>query len=176
MVAAVAKATGLRYANLRYFNAAGRAAPYLADTGEANLLPMVFQRLSRHEPPVIFGDTHPTPDGTCIRDFIHVADIASAHLAAARALSTGRVTALTANIGTGTGVSVREMVDTIREVTGTVDSSWAEPVVAPARPGDPPRVVASADRIRAELGWTAQRDVRDMVASAWAGFVGQRAR
>lgn len=176
MVAAVAEATGLRYAGLRYFNVAGSAAPQLSDTGESNLVPMVFRRLTDHQPPLIFGDAYPTPDGTCIRDFIHVADIASAHVAAAQALSAGRVTALTANIGTGTGVSVREMVETIREVTGTADHAWSEPVVAAARPGDPPRVVASADRIRAELGWTAQRDVGDMVASAWAGWVAQRGR
>jgi UDP-glucose 4-epimerase len=176
MVAAVARATGLRYVNLRYFNVAGSAAPALADTGESNLVPMVFRRLTDHEPPLIFGDTYPTPDGTCIRDFIHVADLASAHVAAAQAVSAGRTTALTANIGTGTGVSVREMVETIRDVAGTAGDDWSQPLVAAARPGDPPRVVASADRIRAELGWTAKRDVRDMVASAWAGWVAQRGR
>jgi UDP-glucose 4-epimerase len=176
MVAAVSRATGLRYANLRYFNVAGSDAPALADVGESNLVPMVFRRLANHEPPQIFGDDYPTPDGTCVRDFIHVADIASAHVSAAQALSSGRVTALTANIGTGTGVSVRDMVQTIREVTGTAPLAWSEPLVAAARPGDPPRVVASADRIRAELDWTAQRSVHDMVASAWEGWVSQQAR
>ena len=170
MVADVAAATGLRYANLRYFNVAGTADPALTDRGVSNLVPMVFQRLSRQQAPLVFGDTYPTPDGTCIRDFVHVADIATAHVAAARALGERSVTALTANIGRGQGVSVREMVDTIRAVTGTAGEAWAEPVVVPARAGDPARVVASADTIRAALGWEARHDVHDMVASAWAGW------
>ena len=170
LVADVATATGLRYASLRYFNVAGSAAPSMADTGESNLVPMVFRRLAERRAPLIFGADHPTPDGTCIRDFVHVSDIASAHVAAARGLADGRVTALTANIGRGDGVSVREMVDTIRDVTGTAGESWSDPVVVAARPGDPPRVVASAGRIRAELGWEARWGVRDMVASAWAGW------
>jgi UDP-glucose 4-epimerase len=170
MVADVAAATGLRYANLRYFNVAGTADPALTDRGVSNLVPMVFQRLSRQQAPLVFGDTYPTPDGTCIRDFVHVADIATAHVAAARALGESSVTALTANIGRGEGVSVREMVDTIRAVTGTAGEAWAEPVVVPARAGDPARVVASADTIRAALGWEARHDVHDMVASAWAGW------
>jgi UDP-glucose 4-epimerase len=170
LVADVATATGLRYASLRYFNVAGSAAPSMADTGESNLVPMVFRRLAERRAPLIFGADHPTPDGTCIRDFVHVSDIASAHVAAARGLADGRVTALTANIGRGDGVSVREMVETIRDVTGTAGESWSDPVVVAARPGDPPRVVASAGRIRAELGWEARWGVRDMVASAWAGW------
>jgi UDP-glucose 4-epimerase len=170
MVSDVADATGLRYVALRYFNVAGSAAPSRADTGESNLVPMVFRRLADRRAPLIFGADHPTPDGTCIRDFVHVSDIASAHVAAACGLSEGRVTALTANIGRGEGVSVREMVETIRDVTGTAGESWSEPVVVAARQGDPPRVVASAARIRAELGWQARWGVRDMVESAWAGW------
>lgn len=170
MVKDVARAHGLRYANLRYFNVAGSAAPELADRGVSNLVPMVFQQLSRHLPPRIFGDDYATPDGTCIRDFIHVADIASAHAAAARRLADGGVTALTANIGRGEGVSVREMVETIRTVTGTVDEAWSEPVVEPRRPGDPARVVASAETIREALSWSASWGVEDMVRSAWEGW------
>jgi UDP-glucose 4-epimerase len=170
MVAEVAAATGLRHASLRYFNVAGTAAPGLTDRGVSNLVPMVFQRLSRRQSPVVFGDTHPTPDGTCVRDFVHVADVATAHVAAARALAGGTVDALTANVGRGEGVSVREMVDTIRAVTGTAGEAWAEPVVAPPRAGDPPRVVAAADTARAVLGWEARHDVRDMVTSAWDGW------
>ncbi|HEY4625457.1 MAG TPA: UDP-glucose 4-epimerase GalE [Blastococcus sp.] len=174
MIEEVAAATGLRYANLRYFNVAGAADPALTDRGVSNLVPMVFQRLTQRQAPLVFGDTHPTPDGTCIRDFIHVADIATAHVAAARALDEGAVTALTANIGRGEGVSVRQMVDTIRAVTGTADVAWAEPVVAPPRPGDPARVVASADTICTVLGWEARHDIREMVASAWAGWTATR--
>ena len=136
----------------------------------ANLVPMVFQRLTARQSPMVFGDDFDTPDGTCIRDFIHVADIASAHVAAARGLAEGRVTELVANIGRGEGVSVREMIGTIREVTGTADEPWSAPVVTARRAGDPARVVASADRIHDVLGWQAERDLQDMVSSAWAGW------
>ena len=169
MVAEVAAVTGLRYVTLRYFNVAGAADPALCDRGVSNLVPMVFQRLAAGLPPRIFGDDYDTPDGTCVRDFIHVADVASAHVAAARALAEGRADALTVNIGRGQGVSVREMIATIREVTGTAGENWSEPVVEPRRPGDPARVVASADAIRDALGWRAGFGVEEMVASAWRG-------
>jgi UDP-glucose 4-epimerase len=170
MVADVARATGLRYAALRYFNVAGAARPEHADRGVSNLVPMVFRRLSAGQAPVIFGDDFPTTDGTCIRDFIHVSDIASAHVAAARALADGRLDAFTANVGRGEGVSVREMIAAIREVTGTAHEDWAEPVVGARRAGDPPRVVAAADTIRAALEWTARHGLEDMVSSAWDGW------
>ncbi len=175
MLADVAVATGLRHVALRYFNVAGAADPSLADRGAANLVPLVFRQLDRHLPPQVFGDDYDTPDGTCIRDFVHVADIATAHVAAAAALVDGRVRALTANIGRGDGVSVREMVEMIRRVTGTEDESWAEPVVVPRRAGDPARVVASAELIGRELGWTASHGIGEMVASAWAGWQVQAA-
>jgi UDP-glucose 4-epimerase len=170
MLADVARATGLRYAALRYFNVAGAARPELADRGEANLVPMVFRRIDQHQAPMIFGDDFPTSDGTCVRDFVHVADIASAHLATARALAAGRLDRLTANVGRGEGVSVHEMISEIRTVTGTTGDGWAEPAVMARRAGDPPRVVASADAIREALGWTARFGLRDMVASAWDGW------
>ena len=170
MIRDVAAATGLRYANLRYFNVAGTADPALTDRGVSNLVPMVFDRLDRKQAPRIFGDDYDTPDGTCIRDFIHVADVASAHVAAAAALSTQRIDDLTVNIGRGEGVSVREMVTTIRAVTGTAAEVWSEPVVGPRRAGDAARVVASADAIRAALGWRARHGVEEMVASAWSGW------
>ncbi|RFU21291.1 UDP-glucose 4-epimerase GalE [Geodermatophilus marinus] len=170
VVEALARATGLRYAHLRYFNVAGCARPELADRGRSNLVPMVFEQLVAGRPPRVFGDDHPTPDGTCVRDFVHVADVASAHVAVAQALRDGRTAALTANIGRGEGVSVREVVEIIRAVTGTADAPWAEPVVEPRRAGDPPRVVASADLLRDRLGWRARHDVEEMVRSAWAGW------
>ncbi len=136
---------------------------------------MVFERLDAGEAPRIFGDDYPTPDGTCIRDYIHVADIADAHVAAARALAAageaGETATLTLNIGRGEGVSVREMVNLINEITG----HDVEPVVTPRRPGDPARVVASAERIGTELGWKAQHDVRSMISSAWEGWGANRA-
>lgn len=170
LVADVAAATGLRYACLRYFNVAGCATPALADRGVNNLVPMVFQRLAQRQAPFIFGGDYPTPDGTCIRDFVHVADIASAHVAAAAALGDGGLSSLIANIGRGEGVSVREMVATIRDVTGTAGEEWSAPAVVDRRPGDPARVVASADVLRRTLDWTSRFGVREMVESAWAGW------
>jgi UDP-glucose 4-epimerase len=176
MVEEVFAATGLRYVNLRYFNVAGAATPLLTDRGISNLVPMVFERLEHRQAPRVFGDDYDTPDGTCIRDFIHVADVASAHVAAAQALADGRVDALTANIGRGEGVSVQDMITTIRRVTATADQEWSEPVVEPRRAGDPARVVAAADRIRDALGWQARYGVEEMVASAWAGWTARAAR
>ncbi|MCL7425947.1 UDP-glucose 4-epimerase GalE [Streptomyces sp. YS415] len=166
LVRAAGRAHGISTVCLRYFNVAGAAAPELADTGVFNIVPMVFDRLTRDEAPRIFGDDYPTPDGTCIRDYIHVADLAEAHLAAARRL-TGLSGDLTVNIGRGEGVSVRELIDVIGEVTGDA----RPPVVEDRRPGDAPRAVASAARAAEELGWTARRSVREMVDSAWRGWL-----
>lgn len=169
MVRAAGRAHGLSTASLRYFNVAGAASPRLADTGVFNLIPMVFEKLTEGSAPVVFGDDYATGDGTCVRDFIHVDDIASAHVAAARVLADRAPGSdITVNIGRGTGVSVREMIRLIGEVTGYGPA--AEPVVAPRRPGDPAKVVASADRIRDELGWSARHELRDMVVSAWDGW------
>jgi UDP-glucose 4-epimerase len=171
LIRAAAVAHGIRSVSLRYFNVAGAACPELADTGVFNLIPMVFEKLEAAEPPRIFGDDYRTPDGTCIRDYIHVEDIASAHLAAARRLgeSEGEMgeMALTLNIGRGQGVSVREMVERILKTT---DKEGLTAEVTARRPGDPARVVASADRIREELGWSAQYGVDEMIESAWQGW------
>lgn len=167
MVEAVGKAHGMATACMRYFNVAGAASPELGDPGVFNLVPMVFERLDADTSPLIFGDDYATPDGTCVRDYIHVADIASAHVAAARKLVADPDARLILNIGKGEGVSVAEMIDVIRDVSGRQDIK-AE--VAPRRAGDPARVVASADRISTELDWEARHDVRDMVESAWAGW------
>ncbi|MGP3983267.1 UDP-glucose 4-epimerase GalE [Streptomyces sp. KR80] len=168
LVRATGRAHGIATACLRYFNVAGAATPELADTGVFNLIPMVFEKLTAGEPPRIFGDDYPTPDGTCIRDYIHVEDLADAHLAAARRLAEEDWTGdLTVNIGRGEGVSVREMTALIAEITGYTD---LVPQVTPRRPGDPARVVAAAALIAKELGWTAHHDVRDMIRSAWDGW------
>ncbi|MGW3863096.1 UDP-glucose 4-epimerase GalE [Streptomyces sp. NPDC005047] len=168
LINAAARAHGIRAASLRYFNVAGAAAPELSDTGVFNLIPMVFERLEAGDAPRVFGDDYATPDGTCVRDYIHVEDIASAHLAAARRLADApEGTALTLNVGRGEGSSVREMVDRILKVTGRQD---AAPRVSPRRPGDAARVVASADRAREELGWTARHDLDAMIESAWQGW------
>ncbi|MFF4655191.1 UDP-glucose 4-epimerase GalE [Streptomyces sp. NPDC001381] len=167
LVRATGRATGLATASLRYFNVAGAAAPELADTGVFNLIPMVFEKLTENAPPRIFGDDYPTPDGTCVRDYIHVVDLAEAHVAAAHALRSSPGRDLTLNIGRGEGVSVREMIDRVNAVTGR----HRPPTIAPRRPGDPARVVASADRIATELTWKARHDVQDMITSAWQGWL-----
>ncbi|MFD5798882.1 UDP-glucose 4-epimerase GalE [Streptomyces diastatochromogenes] len=167
LVRAAGRAHGISTVCLRYFNVAGAAAPELSDTGVFNIVPMVFDRLTRDEAPRIFGADYPTPDGTCIRDYIHVADLAEAHLAAARRLSDGDSTGdLTLNIGRGEGVSVRELITVIGEVTG----DRRPPLVEGRRPGDAPRAVASAERAAETLGWRARRGVREMVESAWQGW------
>jgi UDP-glucose 4-epimerase len=165
----ISAATGLRVISLRYFNVAGAARPELGDPGVFNLIPMAFERIVAGEPPRIFGDDYPTADGTCIRDYIHVADIADAHVAALEHLVSGSgdgASYRVYNIGRGEGSSVREVLQTVAKVTG----SDVEPVVVDRRPGDPARVVASADRISSELGWQASYDLEDMVASAWAAW------
>lgn len=168
LVRAAGRAHGIATVSLRYFNVAGAEAPELADRGAANLVPMVFQRLTEGRAPEVFGGDYPTPDGSCVRDYIHVGDVASAHLAAARRLAgDGPGGELTVNLGRGEGVSVLEMIDRIRRITGHTE---AAPVVSGRRPGDPARVVASAELARKELGWTATRTVDEMIASAWTGW------
>jgi UDP-glucose 4-epimerase len=171
LVRAAGRAHGMATACLRYFNVAGAAEPALADTGVYNIVPMVLDRLTRGEAPRIFGDDYPTPDGTCVRDYIHVADLAEAHLAATRRLSSATSASpagdLTLNIGRGEGVSVRELITLIGEVTGDTTPALVEP----RRPGDAPRAVASAARAARELDWRARRGVREMVESAWQGWL-----
>jgi UDP-glucose 4-epimerase len=159
------RAYGMRAMNLRYFNVAGAASAELGDVGVFNLVPMVFERLQAGERPRVFGADYPTPDGTCVRDYVHVADIADAHLAAARALDSGAPGA-TYNIGRGEGSSVLDVLQVVGDVTGR-DTT---PEVVERRPGDPARIVAAVDRIKDGLGFTAQHDLRSMVGSAWAGW------
>ena len=164
----VAAATGLRVIALRYFNVAGAATPELGDPGIFNLVPMVFRELANGAPPKVFGNDYPTPDGTCIRDYIHVCDIADAHVAALQQLAAGDVDDAfrVYNIGRGSGSSVLEVIDVIGQVTG-LDVT---PQFVDRRPGDPARVVASVDRIAKDLGWSSRFDLEDMVSSAWAGW------
>ena len=159
------RAYGMRAMSLRYFNVAGAASPELGDVGVFNLIPMVFERLEAAERPRVFGGDYDTPDGTCVRDYVHVADIADAHLAAAQALEGGAAGA-TYNVGRGEGSSVLDVLRVVGEVTGR-DTT---PDVVARRPGDPARIVASVERIRTGLGFSAQHDLHSMVESAWAGW------
>jgi UDP-glucose 4-epimerase len=156
---------GMRYAALRYFNACGALSPGLGEDHdpETHLIPLVLQvALGQREQVTIFGDDYDTPDGTCIRDYVHVADLADAHIRALHALDGG---SRTYNLGSGTGFSVREVIDTCRAVTGHAIPA----TVGPRRPGDPAVLVASSERIRGELGWSPKYDdLRTIVESAWA--------
>lgn len=163
---AAGTAWGLQAVNLRYFNVAGAARPELADPGATNLIPMVFECLDRDEPPRIFGDDYATPDGTCVRDFIDVRDLAEAHIAALGYLTGPMAYGDVFNVGTGNGLTVAQVVQSILHTTGAT----LAPIVEPRRPGDPAAVVADVDLIRAALGWKAERGIDAMVRSAWQGW------
>lgn len=155
---------GMKYASLRYFNVAGA----LPDRGEAHepethIIPLILDvALGRREKILIFGDDYPTPDGTCIRDYIHVVDLAEAHMLALGALDT--TDRLILNLGNGEGFSVKQVIETARRVTG-------KPIPAEVRPrraGDPARLVASSAKAKEVLGWQPKHaDLDDIVASAW---------
>jgi UDP-glucose 4-epimerase len=158
----VARISDLQYVSLRYFNVAGAGSPELGDTGVFNLIPLIFRALSTGARPQVFGDDYDTRDGSCIRDYIHVTDLADAHVAAADRLEDGPVQQIY-NVGRGEGVTVKEVMAAAREVTG-LDFEYE---VVGRRPGDPARIVAVPDKIHRELGWSASHDLHDMVRSAW---------
>ena len=157
------RAHGFRHTSLRYFNVVGSGRPDLYDRSPHNLFPLVFDALVEGRTPAIFGEDYPTPDGTCVRDYVHVADLARTHVVAARKLLAGEPLEPVYNLGSGAGVSVRQIMDTIRDVTG-IDF---EPEVRERRPGDPARIVASSDLAARDLDWEMTHDLRSMVASAW---------
>ena len=155
---------GLRYACLRYFNAAGAAGEQGEDhQPESHLIPLALQvALGVRKNVAIFGTDYPTPDGTCVRDYVHVSDLAAAHLLVLEALK--EKSQLIYNLGNGQGFSVREVIDTVRKVTG-----HAIPALeSPRRPGDPVALVASSEKIKRELGWKPEyTNLESIVRSAW---------
>jgi len=163
LVSACSRAFGLRAVSLRYFNVGGAGSPALADRGANNLIPMVFERLRNGRPPQIFGDDYPTPDGTCVRDYVHVLDLADAHVAALDHVAHAEAGNEVFNVGTGSGASVREVIRIVGEVTGLA----MHPEVLGRRVGDPAWVVASPARINEVVGWTATRSIESIVESAW---------
>ena len=155
---------GLRFAALRYFNACG-ALPNRGEAHqpESHLIPLVLRvALGQSDAINIFGTDYPTPDGTCIRDYIHIADLVDAHLLALDGL--GERDRMVYNLGSGQGYSVRDVIETARQVTGRLIPSLERP----RRPGDSARLVASSDKIKRELGWKPQHDdLREIIESAW---------
>jgi UDP-glucose 4-epimerase len=164
MVSNAAKAWGLRGVNLRYFNVAGAGWSDLADTAEMNLVPIVFAKLAAGEKPIVFGDDYATDDGSCVRDYVHVLDIAEAHLAALEYTDLEVREFETFNVGTGVGSSVFEVIDAIRKVSG----KHFDIEVKPRRAGDPPFLCADVSRIKNTLGWKAKSGLSEIIQSAWS--------
>jgi UDP-glucose 4-epimerase len=164
LVADAARAHGFRHTSLRYFNVVGSAAPTLRDTSPYNLFPLVIDALRNGEDPVIHGDDYPTRDGTCVRDYIHVGDVADAHVVAATKLAAGEPLAPIYNLGSGEGITVREIMTAFADVTGRPFA----PGVQPRRLGDPATIVASGELARRDLDWRMRHSIRAMVESAWA--------
>jgi UDP-glucose 4-epimerase len=166
----VARVSDLVATSLRYFNVVGSGYPEVYDTSPHNLFPLVLKALTSGGTPQVRGVDYPTPDGSCVRDYVHVHDIALAHVAAAQALEAGRPLEPVYNLGSGNGLSVLQIMDSVRRVTG-IDF---RPEITDRRPGDPARIVASGELAARDLGWTNRHDVDDMVASAWSAW--QRAQ
>ncbi|MGY4718668.1 UDP-glucose 4-epimerase GalE [Naumannella huperziae] len=164
LLADAARATGLQHTSLRYFNVVGSGTPEIHDASPHNLFPKVFEALLAGRTPMINGDDYPTPDGTAVRDYLHVADLAQAHVVAAQRLAAGDQLEPVYNLGSGTGSSVREIMTAMARGTG-IDFT---PEIAPRRPGDPARIVASGQLAARDLGWKMRHTLDDMVASAWA--------
>ncbi|SEB00256.1 UDP-glucose 4-epimerase GalE [Leifsonia sp. 21MFCrub1.1] len=156
-------AADLRHTSLRYFNVVGSGDPSLRDTSPHNLFPLVFDALVAGRTPRINGDDYPTPDGTCVRDYIHVADLAVSHVAAAKRLDAHDTIEPVYNLGSGDGVSVGQIMATVAEVAGIAFT----PEVGPRRAGDPARIVASGELASRDLDWKMRHSLEDMVRSAW---------
>lgn len=160
---AVRARPALRAVCLRYFNVVGSGTDEVYDSSPHNLFPLVIEALLAGKTPHINGDDYATPDGTCVRDYVHVHDLALAHVTAAERLTAGAPVDAAYNLGSGSGVSVAEIMTAIADVTGIQFT----PEVAPRRAGDPPRIVANGDRAARDLDWAMRHTLTDMVASAW---------
>lgn len=165
LIADVAKARpGFTGVSLRYFNVVGSATDAVYDASPHNLFPLVIEALLAGRTPRINGVDYPTPDGTCVRDYVHVGDLADTHVAAAQALLASRALKPAYNLGSGTGLSVRQIMDAMAEVSGVAFT----PEIAPRRPGDPARIVADGSAAAADLGWKMSYSLAQMVSSAWS--------
>jgi UDP-glucose 4-epimerase len=162
----VARIGPLGHTSLRYFNVVGSGYEDVYDTSPHNLFPLVLKALTSGETPQVRGVDYPTPDGSCVRDYVHVQDIALAHVAAAGALEAGRPLEPVYNLGSGQGLSVLQIMDAVRRVTGIAFT----PEITGRRPGDPARIVASGELAARDLDWANRHDVDDMVASAWRAW------
>jgi UDP-glucose 4-epimerase len=167
LIKSVGVAEGFSTISLRYFNVVGSTKVEFADNSKDNLVPKVFAAIKRGESPEIYGSDYPTKDGTCIRDYIHVADLADSHLSALKRVESSIVHEAY-NVGSGKGYSVKEMIDQIavsmnKELT---------PKLCPRRAGDIPQLIASISQIERELGWKPKRSLQEMIDSAWQAEAG----
>lgn len=158
-----AAARDLAHTSLRYFNVVGSGYEDVYDASPHNLLPLVFEALLSGRTPTIFGSDYGTPDGTCVRDYIHVDDLAISHVAAAMSLARGEPLEPAYNLGSGSGASVAQIMAAVARVTGITFVSE----LATRRAGDPARIVASGELARRDLNWRMRHELHDMVASAW---------
>ena len=156
-------AWGLSQVSLRYFNVAGAGWPDLADTQKLNLIPIVFAALKAGQKPKVFGTDYPTADGSCIRDYVHVMDLAKAHVAALDYLNQNEKPFSVFNVGTGAGSSVLEVMDQIKKTTG-IDFEYE---LVSRRAGDPPRLIAGVSRINKVMNWKSENSLVEIVESAW---------
>ena len=162
LISAVAKAENLSAISLRYFNVVGALRDEFADNSKDNLVPKVFAALKAGKNPEIYGSDYPTKDGSCIRDYIHVSDLAKAHLVALEKVFATNVDEVY-NVGSGTGYSVTEMINQIAESIG----KSITPTLSPRRPGDTAQLIASIAKIERNLGWKPERSLKEMIDSAW---------
>jgi UDP-glucose 4-epimerase len=163
LITTVGNAEQISDISLRYFNVVGSSIPAFGDNSKDNLVPKVFLALKNGKRPQIYGTDYPTPDGTCIRDYIHVQDLALAHVAALKKTESGFVSSVY-NVGSGKGYSVREMMN---QLSATIGKD-INPEESPARAGDSPKLIASTAKIERELGWKPTATLKEMIDSSWA--------
>ena len=166
LISSVGSAEQISNISLRYFNVVGSNIAEFGDNSKDNLVPKVFLALKNGKRPQIYGSDYPTPDGTCIRDYIHVQDLALAHLAALKKVESGYISQVY-NVGSGKGYSVKEMMDQISKSLGRD----INPEVSQARAGDSPKLIASIDKIKEQLGWSPKASLEEMIDSAWQAEV-----
>jgi len=166
LISSVGSAEQISNISLRYFNVVGSNIAEFGDNSKDNLVPKVFLALKNGKRPQIYGSDYPTPDGTCIRDYIHVQDLALAHLAALKKVESGYISQVY-NVGSGKGYSVKEMMDQISKSLGRD----INPEVSQARAGDSPKLIASIDKIKEQLGWSPRASLEEMIDSAWQAEV-----
>jgi UDP-glucose 4-epimerase len=162
LISKVSKAELISAISLRYFNVVGSTRPEFGDNSKDNLVPRVFAAFRSGKRPEIFGNDYPTKDGTCIRDYIHVRDLAAAHVLALKRAEEETVNEVY-NVGSGTGYSVKEMMDQM-SISMNVDLN---PIISKRRVGDSPQLIAAISKIKRELGWQPQATLAEMIDSSW---------